>query len=60
MGWINPTDSDEMIEKPKNIETDMKSKIAEITKKSVKPEKTGKISFETKNSTDQDDRKSVF
>lgn len=60
MGWINPADSDEIIEKPKNIESDIKSKIAQINKKSAKSRKSEKFSFETKAKKGRTDKKTTF
>ncbi len=60
MGWINPADSEEIIEKPKNSETDTKSKIAQINKKSAKARKPERFSYESKAKKGRNDKKSTF
>lgn len=60
MGWINPADSEEINEKPKNIESDIKSKIAQINNNSANSGKAKKFSFETKTTKGRNDKKSTF
>ncbi len=60
MGWINPADSDEIIEKPKNIESDIRSIVAQINNKSAKTRKSEKLSYESKAKKGRNDRKTTF